>query len=72
MTKPFSMHSHYCNIIRRILKASFVGWVQEADKQFLRIIVNKTEHLMPLEGGELNEEIYKRLINELLSKNEEV
>lgn len=72
MIKESLIHSHYCNIIRRILKASFVGWIQEGNKQFLRIIVNKKEHLMPLEGGEIGEETYKRLINELLSNNEKV
>lgn len=71
MIKESSLHSHYCNIIRRMLKASFVGWVQENEKNSLRVVINKKEHYLPLEGGPIGEETYQKLIKELLN-NEQV
>lgn len=62
-------HNYYLNIIRRMLKASFVGWVTRKDKKSLKVVVNKKEHLLPLEG-EIGHETYTELIKELL-RNEE-
>ncbi len=60
-------HSQYLNVIKKILKADFVGWVTEGDKKSLKIKVGKNVHLLPLEGEEINEETYRDLIQKLLS-----
>ncbi len=57
-------HSYYLNIIRRILKASFVGWVTNKDKKSLRVIVNKNEHILPF-VGEITHETYAKFIKDL-------
>ena len=67
MEKEYLEHSHYLNIIKRILKASFVGWITENNKKSLRVVVNKKEHVLPLEGGDdINHETYSNLIKNLL------
>lgn len=63
-------HSKYLSLIKRILKADFVGWVNEKNVNFLRVKVGKNEHFLPFEGGEITEDTYKRLIEELLNNGE--
>lgn len=60
-------HNRYLSVIKRILKADFVGWINEKDKKSLKVKVGSSEHFLPLEGGEITEDTYKRLINELLN-----
>jgi len=67
MQKPFSEHSHYLGIIKRILKASFVGWETYKDKRSLKVKIQGKDFLLPLEGEEINHETYNHLIKELLS-----
>jgi len=60
-------HSKYLNIVKKILKADFVGWVTEKDKKSLKVKVGKNVHILPMEGTEINEETYRDLINKLLA-----
>ena len=71
MQKEYLIHSHYLEIIKRILKASNVCWITEKDKKSLRVTINKKVHLIALEGGEIGEETYRNLIQNLLT-NEQV
>jgi hypothetical protein len=62
-------HSYYTGIIKNILKASFVGWIEEKDKKSLRIVINKKEFLLPLEGGtEITHETYNQLVKGLITQ----
>jgi hypothetical protein len=61
-------HSYYLNIIRRILKADFVGWVTYKDVKSLKVVVNKKEHRLPFEG-EIRHETYAKFIKELIDNN---
>ena len=61
-------HNTYLDAIKKLLSASFVGWVQEKDKKSLRIVINKKELFLPFEGGELiTEESYKKLIKDIIN-----
>lgn len=62
-------HNYYLSVIKKLLKASFVGWVTNKNNKALRVVVNKKEHLLPLEG-EIGHGTYTELIKELL-RNEE-
>ena len=53
------------NVIKRMLGASFVGWITEKDKKTLIVKVQGNSHPLPLEGGEITEETCRRLIFEL-------
>ena len=64
--KTFLEHSKYLNIVKKLLKADFVGWITEGNKKSLRVKVGANEHLLPLEGDIINEETYRDLINNLL------
>ena len=70
MKKTFLEHSYYLNIIKRILKASFVGWIEEKGNKSLRVIIKGKDHLIPLEGGEIGHETYTDLIKNLLADGE--
>jgi len=61
------VHSYYLNIIKEMLKASFVGWVEDRKGKYLKIIVNKNVMALPFEGGDvIGEESYKKLINDII------
>lgn len=61
------IHNQYLSAIKRLLGASFVGWVQEKDKKYLRVVVKKQEILFPFEGGEMiTEDSYKELIKDII------
>lgn len=66
----FLEHSKYLNIVKKLLKADFVGWITEGNKKSLRVKVGVNEHLLPLEGEEINEETYRDLINKILAPPE--
>jgi hypothetical protein len=63
-------HSKYLNIVRKLLKADFVGWITEKGKRSLRVKVKNNEHFLPLEGEEINEETYRDLINKILTPSD--
>jgi len=70
--KPLSPKTHnlYLDAIKKLLSASFVGWVQEKDKKSLRIVINKKELFLPFEGGEIiTEESYKKLITDIINNH---
>lgn len=70
MKTEYLNHSYYLNIVKNILKASFVGWITENNQRSLRIIKDKQEHFLPIgEGKEINDNTYRDLINQLISKN---
>lgn len=60
-------HSRYLNLIKRILKADFVGWVMDKDKKSLRVKVGGNDHLLPLEGELINKDTYEQLIKQLVT-----
>lgn len=62
----YSEHSKYLQVIKKLLKADFVGWITEKDKKSLRIKVQGKEFILPLQGGEINEETYKDLVRKLV------
>lgn len=59
-----SYNSFYLELIKKILKASFVGWVFEKGGKFLKVVVNKKEHLIPFKG-EVTQSTYEDLIKKL-------
>ena len=70
MKNEYLNHNFYLNIIKRMLGASFVGWITEKDKKTLMVKVQGNSHPLPLEGGEITEETYRRLIFELTKQDE--
>lgn len=67
MSKGLLNHSRYLTLIKRLLNADFVGWVDDKSKLSLKVKVGKNIHFLHLYGGDtINEETYNRLINELL------
>lgn len=69
MKQEYLNHNYYLSIIKRLLGASFVGWVEEKESKQLRIRVKGKETLLPLQNGEIGEETYRDLIKNLI-KNE--
>ena len=63
-----TFHSFYLELIKKILKASFVGWQEDMGKKSLRVVVNKKEHIIPFEGN-VTEGTYKDLITKLTTDN---
>lgn len=67
-----SYHSFYLDLIKKIVKASFVGWVEVKGEKFLRVIINKDEKLLPFPAKkEITEETYTDLIEKLTKQNEQ-
>lgn len=63
------VHNHYLNTIKRLLGASFVGWVNEKDKKYLKVTINKQNIMLPFEGGAIiSEDSYKDLIKNILGQ----
>jgi hypothetical protein len=63
------VHNHYLNTIKRLLGASFVGWVNEKDKKYLKVNINNQNITLPFEGGDvISEESYKDLIKNIIGQ----
>lgn len=63
-------HNYYLNLIKKLLGASFVGWVNEKDGKHLKIVVNKQTMALPFEGGEIiGKESYINLIKEIVKSH---
>ena len=61
------IHNQYLSAIKRLLGASFVGWVQEKNKKYLKVTVKKQDIFLPFEGGDLiTEDSYKKLIKDII------
>lgn len=61
------VHNHYLTQIKRLLGASFVGWVQEKKSKHLKIVINKREMILPFEGGDIiGEDSYRELIKNII------
>lgn len=67
MKKEYLNHNYYLNVIKKMLNASFVGWVTEKNSKTLLVKVNGKSLPLPLEGGDITEETYRRLILELMN-----
>ena len=68
MMQP-EIHNHYLNTIKRLLGASFVGWVNEKDKKYLKVTINKQSIILPFEGGDIiSEQSYKDLIKNIVGQ----
>ena len=62
------IHNQYLSAIKKLLGASFVGWVQEKSKKYLRVVVKKQDIFLPFEGGEMiTEDSYKDLIQNIIN-----
>lgn len=60
-------HSFYLTLIQKILKASFVGWVEEKGNKSLKIVKDKVVKELPFpNNAEITEETYKDLIDKLV------
>ena len=60
-------HNYYLNLIKKLLKASFVGWVKDKENKYLKIVINKNTISLPFEGGDiLGKESYINLINNII------
>lgn len=63
-----SFHSFYLELVKKILKASFVGWVDVKNEKFLKVVIDgKTRPLIPFKG-EITEATYEDLIDKLLGR----
>jgi hypothetical protein len=71
MEKDKIDHAQYLNIVKRILKASYVAWETVGDKRSLIVKVQGKRHELVLEGEEINHETYSHLINNLLGNSAE-
>ena len=61
------IHNQYLSAIKRLLQASFVGWIQEKNKKYLKVTVKKQDIFLPFEGGDLiTEDSYKKLIKDII------
>lgn len=62
------IHSQYLSAIKRLLGASFVGWIQEKDKKYLKVTVKKQDILLPFEDGKsITAESYEVLIKDIIN-----
>lgn len=71
MKQTYLEHSHYLQIIKRILKAQHIAWETQGTNKSLIVKIDGKIHSLPLEGEEINHETYKHLINNLLGNTEE-
>lgn len=62
-------HSFYLNMIKRLLKASYVGWELEGNKKTLKVNIQGKSFPMQLSDGDITENTYRDLINQLLEPN---
>lgn len=61
------IHNYYLTTIKKMLGASFVGWVQDRNGKYLKITVKGNTTNLPFQGGEIiGEESYRKLINDIL------
>lgn len=71
MKQTYLEHSHYLQIIKRILRAQHIAWETQGTKKSLVVKIDGKTHSLPLEGEEINHETYSHLINNLLGSSEE-
>lgn len=65
-----SIHNYYLSVIKKLLRASFVGWVTDRQGKYLKIVVNKNAMALPFEGGDIiGEESYRKLIREIIKSH---
>lgn len=63
-------HNYYLNLIKKLLKASFVGWVKDKENKYLKIVINKNTISLPFEGGDIiGKESYINLINDIIKSH---
>lgn len=64
------IHNYYLNLIKKLLNASFVGWINEKNSKYLLITINNNNLKLPFKGGdEITEKAYKDLINTIINEN---
>ncbi len=61
-----NIHSYYLTLLRRLIKASFVGWVSENNKKYLQFKIDGKTISMVFEGKEITEQDYRKLIENIL------
>jgi hypothetical protein len=67
-----NIHSFYTNLIKRLIKAPFVGWERKKDKSYLRINTKDGRKLIvPFNGNieDVTEITYKELIQNIIQPN---
>lgn len=68
-----NIHIFYTNLIKRLIKASFVGWERENGQNYLRINTkDRRKLIVPFNGNveDITELSYKKLIEDILQTNE--
>jgi hypothetical protein len=70
MEKEFLNHNHYLNFIKKMLKATFVGWETYKGSKTLKVIIDGKVFPMKLSDGDITEDTYRQLITELMTPNE--
>ena len=62
-----NIHNYYTTLIKRLTKASFVGWVSEGNKKYLQIKIDGKTLSIAFEGyGDATENDYQGLIQQIL------
>jgi hypothetical protein len=67
-----NIHSHYLTVIKRLLQASFVGWVREEDKKYLQINIDNQKFSIAFDGDQITENDYTQLIQNILEYGRKV
>lgn len=61
------IHNYYLSQIKKLLRASFVGWVQEKEDKYLKIVINKQSIPVPFDKGKIiTEDSYKKFIKDII------
>ena len=67
-----NIHIFYTNLIKRLIKASFVGWEQENGQNYLRINTkDRRKLIVPFNGTieDISELSYKQLIQDIIDEH---
>jgi hypothetical protein len=60
-------HNYYLNTLKKLLGASFVGWVTEKETKYLKVTIKGKSFQIPFDGGDIGHESYTNLINSFLT-----
>lgn len=60
-------HNYYLSIIKKLLGASFVAWVHEKDKSYLKVNIDKNSFIIGFGGGQITHQTYTNLINNIIT-----
>ena len=64
-------HNYYLNLIKKVTRASYVGWIEEKGSKTLKVVIDNKENLLPLIGGDITVGTYTQLISSLVGITED-